>query len=160
MKKALKDYTTFTRTERLGLVGLSGLLFLLLVFRLAMPYLVHPPSPTDVDKKLAATWETYKQKHPADTPSTQANILVKEDADDDQDLDLDEDGYTKGIVNINTADSLTLLNLRGITPTFAHIILQRRANRGPITSYNDLMLINNHFPQETFDWLKAHVVLK
>ena len=64
-----------------------------------------------------------------------------------------------GPVNINTADSLHLVTLKGIGPKLAQKIIKRRQEKGPFTSYEQLLEIRK-FPEETFETLKKQVIIK
>ena len=153
MKKLLKSYTSFTRTERMGILGLSGLLIILICIRATMHLWVHPKTDPEKDKQLVAAWETFKRSHPPlKKPDTTGTINDYEDAFDDNETPLPT------IIDINTADSATLVRLKGIGPVTAGEIVAIRKNKGPFTNIDQLMEIRK-FPAATFKILKAHLVI-
>lgn len=151
MKKLLKSYGTFTRTERMGLVALSALLIILIGVRATMHLWIHPDFDSEKEKKLLASWENYKRSQPsakADTIPNRSSEFA--DADDDGETPLPD------VININTADSATLVRLRGIGPVSAGKIVARRKNIGPFTDVNQLKevcVINS----SVFEILKKHL---
>lgn len=60
--------------------------------------------------------------------------------------------------SLNTADSFSLLKIRGIGPRLAHRILEYRNRHGPFHSYNDLFNVYN-FPDSTFNRIKEHFTI-
>ena len=150
MKKLLKSYGSFTRTERIGLVALSALLIILLTIRATMHLWVHPAIDTEKEKKLVASWETFKRSQPAIKKDTADDKRDYVDAADDADIPMPD------IININTADSATLVRLKGIGPVSARKIVARRKNKGPFTDVNQLMEVCS-MPEATFELLKKHL---
>ena len=151
MKKLLRSFTSFTRTERMGLVGLCGLLVVLMAIRATMHLWAHPATDPEKNKQLVAAWETFKRSHPAiKTTDTGSSKNDYQDAFDDNEAPL------PAIVNINTADSATLVRFKGIGPATAGKIIARRKAKGPYTSVNQLLEIRS-FPEATFKILKAHL---
>ena len=150
MKKLIKAYTSFTRMERMGIVCLGGLVILLLIFRISMPYWVHPKTNLEEDKRLIVAWEAYKSKQVANA----------EDSTRGDGNEYTDNGTTTlpDVININTADSATLLSLKGIGPATASKILDRIRKKGPFTNINQLKSIRS-FPDETFEILKKHLVI-
>src|ERR1035437_10292778 len=77
MKKLIKSFTTFSRTERMGLVALCSLLLLLLTVRTTMSMWVKPSIDSLQEKKIIAAWEKYKRSQPlvaiSDTVDQQKN---------------------------------------------------------------------------------------
>ena len=63
MKKAVKAYVTFTRTERMGIVALLLLLGILLAVRVAMPYFVHPKHDMAQDSTVVAAWNKFQAEN-------------------------------------------------------------------------------------------------
>ena len=153
MKKLFKSYTSFTRTERMGILGLSALLIILITIRATMHIWVHPKTDPEKDKQLVAAWERFKRSHPpVKTPDTAGTTNDYQDAFDDNETPL------PAIIDINTADSATLVRFKGIGPVTAGGIVARRKNKGPFTNIDQLMEIRK-FPAATFKILKAHLVI-
>ncbi len=154
MKKPFKSYTSFTRTERFGLLCLSALVIILITIRATMHLWVHPANDTEKEKKLVAAWETYKRSQPVKKMvDTTGKTNDYQDAFDDNPTPL------PNIIDINTADSATLVRLKGIGPVTAAKIVARRQNTGPFTNINQLLEIRR-FPDATFKILKQHLVIQ
>lgn len=79
MKKLLKSYLSFTRTERIGLVLLCGLLILLIAIRVSMHLCIHPDFDTEKEKKLVTAWEAFKKKQAIAAIDTGNEEQEKED---------------------------------------------------------------------------------
>lgn len=130
MKKLLKAYTSYTRTERMGIVAFSMVLVVLIVIKATMYMWVAPP-PGVTNQSLNDAWIRYKNTHAVSTEMP-------------------------AIVDLNTADSATLVALKGIGPAIAHKILVHRATVGPFTSVKQLLTIH-HFAPDAFEALKQHL---
>ena len=153
MKKLFRSFTSFTRTELLGLLCLSALLLILIAIRATMSLWVHPAMDTEKEKKLMAAWETFKRSQPkATNDSTEKIPNDYQDASDENETPL------RDVIDLNTADSATLVRLKGIGPVTAGQIVTYRNIHGPFTSINQLLDIR-HFPDATFDILKKHLVI-
>lgn len=61
-------------------------------------------------------------------------------------------------LNLNTADSFSLLKINGIGPRLAHRILEYRNMHGPFHSYEDLFNVY-HFPDSTFNRIKQYFTI-
>jgi DNA uptake protein ComE-like DNA-binding protein len=61
-------------------------------------------------------------------------------------------------VDLNTADSATLVRLKGIGPTLAHKIINRRAALGGFLSHEQLLEVYR-FADTTFDMLKTRLTI-
>jgi len=131
VKDTLRSYLTFSRSQRMGIAVLGGLLVVLMVVRVTMHYWVKPPVITD-DKELRAKWEHFK---------TQQNKEAEQ---------------SKLPVNINTADSAALVSLSGIGPKTAQKILEYRRSRGNIRNYQQLEAIQ-HIPGNAAERLKQEI---
>ena len=68
MKKEVKSYISFTRTERFGLIGLLSLLALLTLIRYSLPYFIQPKEDKQKNEALVAAWERFKELHPDNSP--------------------------------------------------------------------------------------------
>ena len=152
MKKQLKSYTSFSRVERLGLVCLCAVLLALLTIRATMQLWVHPTKDTIKERKLIVAWETFKR-----TSTTNGDSLASHPKDYKDAFDENETAMPDTI-DLNTADSATLVRLKGIGPVTASKIVARRNKKGPFTDVNQLLEIR-HFPAATFEVLKKHLVI-
>jgi len=135
MKKLLNSLTSFTRTERVGLLVLSALLIVLIIIRTTMSLWVHPTTDKAQEEKLVRAWAAYKSEH----------IAKNTDAIPDS-------------IDLNTADSAMLVELNGIGPVTAHNIVLRRIQKGRFTNIDQLKETGS-FPEETFASLKEHLYI-
>jgi competence protein ComEA len=71
----------------------------------------------------------------------------------------DEYGPLPDKINLNTADSITLVRLPGIGPKLAHRILERRRENGAFTDVNQLREIY-HFSDSTLHTLKRKLIIE
>lgn len=216
MKRFIKAYTSFTRTERMGLVGLCILLAALIIIKATM-HLWVSPLPIAIKQGILSK-TTPKRQHPAtigeieqaseevipgkqsvssrkslesavtfdpntaDSPTLARfgmrpvairNLLhwrakgkrfyTREDLKPLYTLTAAE--YQKlapyidisqHTINLNTADSATLIGLRGIGPVLAHKIIARRTTVGPFTGYRQLRQLYP-FPDSVFEQLKKQL---
>lgn len=155
MKQRIKAYTQFTRMERMGIVCMCVLIVLLLVTRATMVYWVNPEKNMVQEQKMLAAWQVFERSQPksivADTATTNQEAYV--DRSDEGEIPM------PNIININTADSATLVRLKGIGPAMAHKILEYRKNNKPFTSVDELLDIQN-IPKATFDIIKKHLTVQ
>jgi hypothetical protein len=71
----------------------------------------------------------------------------------------DEYGPLPATININKADSITLIRLKGIGPVLAHRILQKRKKLNGFTSISQLLAVH-HFSDSTARYLKQKLVIE
>ena len=112
---------------------------------------VHQVIDAAQQQKLVAAWQTFKNSQPARTE--QGSILQKkefQDASDEQTTALPD------TINLNTADSATLVRLKGIGPVTAHNIIKRRTAR-KFTNIDELRETGS-FSQTTLQLLKKHIL--
>jgi DNA uptake protein ComE-like DNA-binding protein len=133
MKKAFQSYISFTHNERKGLIALSVLLLILLTVRLTMHLWVRPDIDTAKERRLVEAWAAFKKK------AAPKAIPIPD------------------IIDINSADSATLVSLKGIGPVTAHNIIIRRANK-PFTDISQLKEVGA-FSEMAFEELKQHFVI-
>jgi len=152
MKKLIRSYISFTRTERIGLVCLCSLLVVLIVVRASMYLWVHPKTEHEQEQKLAAAWATFKRSQSEPT----VDDTVEHKKNDWQDTFDDNTTPLPDTINLNTADSATLVRLKGIGPVTAGKIIARRVKKGP---YTDLEQIREAgaFSTASFELLKKHL---
>ncbi|HXS37991.1 MAG TPA: helix-hairpin-helix domain-containing protein [Flavipsychrobacter sp.] len=152
MKEAFKAYFSFTRTERLGLLGLLLVLAILIGIRITMHYFIKPATDDNENRKLQTAWEQFKTSHTvSDTSLSGGTQWYKND----------NDSYhpASSVFNLNTIDSFNLVHLKGIGPVLAHKILEKRMKLGAFVSYDQLLEVH-HFPEVTFNMLKQHLIIK
>lgn len=221
MKRLFQSYISFTRTERMGLIGLLALLVVLITIRLTMHLWVQPPRSSEKERQLLAAWQDMQKQNVVMQEVEPAAVITTAEVANDQrtpspaaqlfpfdpntidsaglrklglrekttsnllhwrakgkrfykkeDLKplytLTDDEYNRLApyitikiqkINLNTADSLQLIALRGIGPKLAHRILQRRRDQGNFTSYDQLRELYA-FPDSTFSMLKQQLLIK
>ncbi len=177
MKKQLKSYISFSRTERAGLIGLCAVLIILIAIRATMHLWVHPAEGVSKNTKLEAAWQKFKNEHPANSKNEDdssgnntvdkisiayhnidTNPIVKKKSRDYEDALDDNETPMPDIININTADSTTLVRLKGIGPATAAKIIARRKEQGPFTNVDQLLKVR-HIPDATFKILRQHLTV-
>jgi competence ComEA-like helix-hairpin-helix protein len=115
----------------MGIIVLGAVLMILVVVRMTMHYWVRPEPVTD-DAELRTAWEHFK-----DSQRKQAEL-------------------SQLPVNINTADSATLVSLTGIGPKTAEKILEYRRQGKDIKNYQQLEAIQ-HIPDNAAERLKQEI---
>ncbi len=152
MKRSARSFISFTRTERAGIFALCALLLVLIGVRVAMPYLARNEAPGD-DRKLNEAWNDFKQKQKdrADSVAATKNDFV--DRTDENIVPLPD------MININTADSATLVRLKGIGPATAARIIEYRNRKGPYKSVSGIRDVAP-IPDAAFKLLEKHLTVK
>lgn len=114
---------------------------------------VHPQEDTEKEKQLLARWEAFRHNEPeqVDNTTTPAPVKDFQDAGDQSPIPLPD------TININTADSATLVRLKGIGPVTAHKIIVRRSKQGPFKNISQLSEAG-HFSAGTLQLLGKHIV--
>lgn len=143
--KAIRSFTTFNRTERNGLLLLCGLLILLLVVRATMSLWVHPSFDKEQEAKLVAAWKTFK--HISDSTAQKQSEYTDTD---------DNNVVLPDTIDINTADSATLVKLKGIGPATARWIVETRQEDGPFTNLDELWE-TGYISEKNIEVLKKHL---
>ncbi len=144
--KWLRDYFDLSRKEEAGFIGLFMIIIILFGLQFFIPYFI-PETKTDFSKlqKVAEQLE----KGTADSSAlkkTQAHTYP---------------GPKKALtvpVDINTADSVKLMTIKGIGPTFAGRILDFRRKLGCFISIDQLMDVHG-IRAEKYSYLKPQVCL-
>lgn len=132
MKQFLKSYSHFSRAERMGIVALLVVLLVLVLVRATMHLWVQPPQ-VDIQQVVLAA-EKIKQE--SFQPQYAEKKVLPPGAK----------------INLNTADSLTLIALPGIGKGLSHRILERRRQLGKFSNMQEVLEIYK-FRQETKDML-------
>ena len=151
MKRLLKAYMSFTRTERMGLAGLSVLLLILLAVRISLHWFVQPDIDAAQQHRLNIAWKQFKQAHADDSLSAEEDFMT----DNKERINKIS---SSDILNINTADSEALVSLKGIGPVLAHRIIEKRKQLGHFTNFGQLLQIPR-FPKKDSKLLK-HLQIK
>lgn len=132
MKQFLKSYSHFSRAERMGIAALLLVLLALVLVRATMHLWVQSPQ-IDMQQGVLAA-EKIKQEsatyHKVEKKSLRPGTRI----------------------NLNTADSLTLIALPGIGKGLSHRILERRRQLGKFSNMQQVLDIYK-FRQETKDML-------
>lgn len=132
---------TFSKAERYGIAGLFVLMMLLLVIRFSMQYWVEPPG-ADVQEVVVAAEKIKKEETQSLNKQAEKKELIP---------------GTK--INLNTADSLTLISLPGIGKGLSHRILERRRQLGNFTNMEQVLEVYK-FKAETKEMLLQHTVVE
>lgn len=138
-KKLLKSFTTFTRPERMGIVALLAIMLVLIAVRFTMHLWVSSPE-VDVQQVVIAT-KKLQEENPKFQNTGKVTLPPG----------------TK--INLNTADSLTLISLPGIGKGLSHRILERRRQLGKFTNMEQVLDVYK-FRQETKEMLLEMTVLE
>jgi competence protein ComEA len=95
---------------------------------------VHPDMNKGQEEKLNSAWQAYKKDHVAT---------------------FDDDQFR---INVNTADSQTLVQIKGIGPVSAHNIIADRNENGKFIDMNDIWELGK-FPEATIDYLESRLYI-
>jgi len=211
VKRLIEAYTSFTRTERMGILVLLFVIALLIATKATMHLWVK----TDFDKltqdALQAKWDAYQQHNTIisnntlaiDKPADETTLLFKFDPNTVTDKQLKQLGLQEKTIaifinwrnkgkrfyneedfkalytlsdadynrlapyisievkriNLNTADSATLVSLPGIGPKLAHKILDYKKEIGQYISVEQLKDVY-HFPDSTFKVLQQRLTVR
>lgn len=122
MSNLFRSYISFTRTERMGIVALLAVILLLITVRAMMPLRIKQPE-LKAEEVVQITRHKILQPQAAPLPPG-----------------------TK--INLNTADSLTIVSLPGIGKGLSHRILERRRQLGKFTHMQQVYDVY-HFNEKT-----------
>ncbi len=135
MKNLFRSYVSFTRTERMGIIALVSLIIIFIAIRATMHLWVKPPEINAEQITIAAKKLKAQQEIPVNT------VLQG------------------GKINLNTADSLTLISLPGIGKGISHRILERRRQLGKFTNMQEVYEVY-HFSEKTRKMLEERTVIE
>lgn len=139
MKNLLKSFTTFTRPERMGIVALLAIMLVLIAVRFTMHLWVSSPE-VDVQQVVIVT-KKLQEENPKFQNAGKVALPPG----------------TK--INLNTADSLTLISLPGIGKGLSHRILERRRQLGKFSNMEQVLEVYK-FRQETKEMLLEMTVVE
>lgn len=148
MSKPLKSFITFSRSEKMGLVVLAGVLLILLLVRVTMHFFIYPDINETQQEHLRQQWAQFKEAHP-DTLVAQPGYV---DRNDDGAIPIPE------YINVNTADSATLVRLKGIGPVTAHKIMEYRSVH-PFADFEEFRKLCRLSAANT-GLLKPHIIVR
>lgn len=135
MKDLLRSYVSFTRTERMGIITLLLLIFIFIAVRATMQYWVKPPEINAEQVAITAKKLNQQQQETAVIAPTGKKI------------------------NLNTADSLTLISLPGIGKGISHRILERRRQLGSFSNMQEVFDVY-HFNEKTRKMLEERATIE
>lgn len=115
---------------------------------------VQPDDNEAQNKKLIASWDVFKRSQKTEIEEERNKNPTKEhqDAMDENTSPLPD------IIDLNTADSATLVRLKGIGPVTAGKIVARRTYKGPFTNIDQLSE-TGAFNRETLSMLRKHLII-
>ena len=131
MQKRLHSYISFTAREKVGLSVLLVLLMVLIAVKATLHLWVRPTVDSSSDVKMQAAWQDFVASQPPKKLSQ--NITV----------------------NINTADSATLVQLKGIGPVTASRIMLYRKEKA-FTHIEELREVGS-FSEQTLAELEKRI---
>ena len=153
MKKAFVSYTNFTRKERAGLVAISGIILILLVVYTTMDLWVKPNSDEAANARINEAWQKYRRAQEPTTNSGQQQF--KKAA---AQAAINERNAPPDTLNVNAADSIMLVKIKGISPGNAGKIGARRKLLNGFRTYDELrrsMITSD----PDFELIKKHLLL-
>lgn len=156
MKKALRSFLSFNRTERMGIIGLLAVVVLLITIRFSMAHFVPAETIVSVNDGSVTNNVTPSRlidnalpdsgtaQHTPNRSETFRNKIAKSSSTE--------------VYNINMVDSQQLVGLWGIGPKLAHRILDYRRTHGKFTSYEQLLEVYR-FSDTVYSILRSRLIL-
>ena len=135
MSNIFKSFISFNRTERMGIIALLSVIIILIAVRATM-HLWIPQPEIDAEQVIIAS------KKITNTPRQETQLLAP---------------GTR--INLNTADSLTLISLPGIGKGLSHRILERRRQLGRFTDMQQVYDVY-HFNEKTKKMLNERTTIE
>lgn len=135
MNNLFRSYLSFTRTERMGIIALLLLIMGLIAVRATIPFWIKQPE-IQAEQVIIATKQINKQS--------------------EQKIQALPPGEK---INLNTADSLTLISLPGIGKGLSHRILERRRQLGSFTHMQQVYDVY-HFNEKTRKMLDERTTIE
>ena len=154
MKNRIAEaYTSFTRAERMGIAALGVLVLLLLAVRIALPYFADKPPDTEENARLAREWDAFKRQQVTPEQDSAKARLEKKDYQDAGD---NNPSPMPDMININTADSATLVRLKGVGPKKVTAIFACRKNMHGI-KVKSLIQSQCNVSKENYKLIAPHI---
>lgn len=135
MNNLFRSYISFNRTERMGIIALLSVIIILIAVRATMHLWVKQPE-IQAEQVIIATKQINEQ--------SEQQI---------QSLPAGEK------INLNIADSLTLISLPGIGKGLSHRILERRRQLGRFTNMQQVYDVY-HFNEKTLKMLDERTTIE
>lgn len=135
MNKLFRSYISFNRTERMGIIAMLSVILILIAVRATMHLWVTQPE-IQAEQVMVATKQINRQSQ----QETQALSTGEK-------------------INLNTADSLTLISLPGIGKGLSHRILERRRQLGKFTDMQQVYDVY-HFNEKTKEMLDERATIE
>lgn len=135
MNNLFRSYISFNRTERMGIIALLSVIIILIAVRATMHLWVKQPEINAEQVIIAGRKITNAPKQETPALSTGEKI------------------------NLNTADSLTLISLPGIGKGLSHRILERRRQLGRFTDMQQVYDVY-HFNEKTLKMLDERTTIE
>ena len=135
MSNIFKTYISFNRTERMGIIALLSVIIILIAVRATMHHWVKQPQ-INAEQVIVATKQINKQSE------QQIQTLPPGEK-----------------INLNMADSLTLISLPGIGKGLSHRILERRRQLGRFTNMQQVYDVY-HFNEKTKEMLDERTTIE
>lgn len=143
----IKDHLTFTVREQRGILVLSVLILILTLLRIGMPYLTarKPYDFSSFEEKIrlleSMITDTLLDEETQKPFPEGRQVPVVQDrmpAKPKKTFNVQDRSEQSPLINLNSADSLTLVRLKGIGPVLAARILKYRESLGGYADVNQL----------------------
>jgi DNA uptake protein ComE-like DNA-binding protein len=157
----LKELLSYSRREKNGIIVLMVFVILIGSINLALPFLLNKP-PIQVES-IHIDWrelqkglvDSSEKKRSKFDESSEFEFSASENKFDDYKWQFETPSYTrkeafKGIIEINTADTTELMQLKGVGAFFAKKIIKYRDRLGGFFNISQIKEIYN-FPVELAD---------
>ena len=137
----------------MALICLMVLLFILIITRMVMSGWKPANGDAINEQKLVNAWKKFKRSQP-----DRAEDSTFEEHKDFQDVMDKNPVPMNDIVDVNTADSATLVRFKGIGPVTAERIVYYRKQHGRFRNMDELKALGS-FSDATYELLKKHLVI-
>jgi DNA uptake protein ComE-like DNA-binding protein len=152
----IKEYLTFSRSERNGIIVLLTIIFIALILKYLIPYIIPQRSCIDVSKFES---EIVRFEQACDSAKNiRKTIPTKPKPSNFSTISIGTRTEPIDKIEINIADSSALDKLPGIGPAFAHRIIKYRCILGGFYSLNQLYEVYGIKP-ETIRKIEKYLVI-
>lgn len=147
VRDRIKDHFTFSVREQRGIFLLSVIMLLLILLRIGMPYLMarRPYDFSSFEKQVqlleSMISDSIQEDKPMQSSERPGQIPIsqrKTSYGSGKSVTIQESSEKLPLIDLNAADSLTLVRLRGIGPVLAARILKYRESLGGFADVNQL----------------------
>jgi competence protein ComEA len=160
LKKILKAFSTFSRTERIGLLTLACTLLLLITARIILSFWPQASGASGRDN-TAIKWDSLKRNSSSkqqDSAGTREKGIIKTTYESKATTSNHKPHGTWEIVDINTTDAATIVKLTGVTTATAEAVIVHRNKIGRYSSNDQIDQISGISRQDV-SVLKDHLVV-